>query len=52
MAVRPPKPMLAMSGLQGTVLIDVKRGQITLRAADKNPQAGWRQKIKQEIKVH
>ncbi len=51
MAVRLSKPVLSMSGLHGKVQLDVKRGQITLRAADK-PRASWRQQIEKEIKAH
>jgi hypothetical protein len=54
MAVRLSKPVLAMSGLRDEVQLDVKQGQITLRAVRptrQNPRAGWRQKIEQELKT-
>ena len=57
MAVRLSKPVLAMSGLTGTVRLEVKQGQIIMRAAPRRttrrkPREGWRQKIEQEIKAH
>ena len=43
-AVRLPKTVLALSGLHGTVHMDVKRGQITLRNT-RTPRAGWEGQI-------
>jgi antitoxin component of MazEF toxin-antitoxin module len=48
MAVRLPKNVLIMSGLNGAVQLSVKRGQITLRSPS-NPRQGWGKQIKQEI---
>lgn len=51
MAIRLPKQVLAMSGLTDIVQLDVKRGQITMRAPHK-PREGWRQQIEREIAAH
>lgn len=48
-AVRLPKTVLAMSGLSDKVQMDVKKGQITLRAPHKNRE-GWDIKIASVIK--
>lgn len=45
MAIRLPKTILAMSGLSGTLDLEVKKGQITIRSKA-NPRAGWREQIK------
>jgi antitoxin component of MazEF toxin-antitoxin module len=48
MAIRLPKLVLTMSGLDEVVQLSVKRGQITIRAPH-NPREGWSRQIKQEI---
>jgi antitoxin component of MazEF toxin-antitoxin module len=48
MALRLPKQVLMMSGLNGVIQLTVRKGQIVLRAP-RNPRAGWSQRIKQEI---
>lgn len=51
MAVRIPKTMLTMSGLSGTIRMEAKNGQVTLRPA-LSPRAGWRRQIRQELQAH
>ena len=43
-AVRLPKPVLALSGLRENVQMEVKHGQIILRSAHA-PRAGWKEQI-------
>jgi len=47
-AVRLPSTVLAMSGLQDDVLLEVKKGQIIIRPLVNNRQ-NWEQLIAQEI---
>ena len=47
-AVRLPKTVLAMSGLQDDVQMEVKRGQIIIRSAT-TPRSGWRERMAQVI---
>ncbi|HEY1835935.1 MAG TPA: hypothetical protein VGG13_03890 [Candidatus Saccharimonadales bacterium] len=54
MAVRLSKPVLAMSGLQGAIILEVKQGQIILSApsADQQvgkPREGWEEQIKRVL---
>ena len=43
-AIRLPKPILALSGLRDSVQMEVKNGQITLRPAHTG-RAGWKEHI-------
>lgn len=44
MAVRLPKHLLALSGLHGTIEMEVTHEQIILRAV-RSPRASWRERI-------
>ncbi len=43
-AVRLPKHLLALSGLQGVIQMEVKQGQIVLRTS-RSPRSGWKEQI-------
>lgn len=45
-AVRLPKTLLAMSGLQGFVQLEAKRGQIIIKRQKRQPREGWAEQIK------
>jgi antitoxin component of MazEF toxin-antitoxin module len=51
MAIRLPKQVLIISGLNEIVQLSVKHGQITIRAPH-NPRDGWGDKIKREISIN
>ena len=50
-AVRLPKELLRMSRLSNTVELEAKNGQIIIRNI-KNPRAGWRKLIQQDLQAH
>jgi len=49
MAVRLPKVLLAMSGLEGKVQLEAKKGQIIIKQEKQHPRAGWEEQIKKVI---
>lgn len=48
-AVRLPKALLKMSGLQGSVQLEAKKGQIVIRQQKKQPREGWEEQIAQVL---
>lgn len=49
-AVRLPKALLEMSGLQGTVQLEAKKGQIIIKQEKKHPRDGWEEQIKKVLR--
>jgi antitoxin component of MazEF toxin-antitoxin module len=50
MAVRLPKTLLTMSGLRGSVQLEVKAGQIIIKQVKTQPRAGWKAQIEKVLK--
>ena len=44
-AVRLPKALLAMSGLEGSVRLEAKKGQIIIKRQHRRPREDWAEKI-------
>jgi antitoxin MazE len=49
-AVRIPKAALEMSGIKGALVLNVKKGEITIKNASK-PRAGWEEALKKDKKA-